>query len=113
MKNQLFKEKIPNETLFNLIEQLAIKTDDYYIIDNNAYKKGIFNNSIIFFLEECKKYYYNSKKIYIERKMNYNCFITIIRQICKYNGIKYISKIKYDQSKYEIVYHIYYLKEGC
>ena len=108
MNSQIFKNKIPNELLVTLIENNAIKTDTYYVINNNAYKKGVFNETIPKFLEECKPYYHISKRKYLERKMNYNSFITILRQICNFNNITYTSQIKYDKSEYNIIYYIYY-----
>jgi hypothetical protein len=44
----------------------------------------------------------------LERKMNYNSFVTILRQICNFNKIIYTSQIKYDKSKYDIIYHIFF-----
>jgi len=107
MSNQLFKEKVPNEILINLFKIIGTRYENYYIIDNNSYKKGVFNGYINIFLNECKDYYHNSKKKYVERKMNYNYFITIVRQICKFNEINFTSNIKYDKSNYELIYHIY------
>ena len=43
MSSQIFKNNIPNELLFALINDIAIKTEKCYVINNNAYKKGIFN----------------------------------------------------------------------
>jgi hypothetical protein len=109
MASQIFKNKINNDSLFELFDQLSIKTDKYYIIDNISYKKGIFTESITKFLEDCKPYYHTSKrKTYLERNLTYNSFITIIRQICKFNKITYTSHIKYDKSKYDIIYHVYF-----
>ena len=108
MSSQIFKNKIPNELLFALIEENAIKNDKCYVINNNSYKKGMFNESIPKFLEECKPYYHISKLKYLERKINYNFFITILRQICNFNKITYTSQIKYDKSQYDIIYYIYY-----
>jgi hypothetical protein len=108
MSSQIFKNKIPNEELIHLLEEIAIKTDKCYIMNNIAYKKGIFNNAIPRFLEECKPYYHISKRIYLERKLNYNTFITILRQICNFNKITYTSQIKYDKSQYDIIYYIYF-----
>ena len=108
MNSQIFKNKIPNEIFFNLINDISIKTEKCYVINNNAYKKGIFNETIPKFLEECKPYYHISKRKYLERKINYNSFITILRQICNYNKITYTSQIKYDKSQYDIIYYIYY-----
>ena len=107
MTSQIFKTKIPTERLITLLTDIAVKTDKCYIINNNSYKKGIFNETISHFLEECKPYYYVSKRKYLERKLNYNAFITILRQICNFNKITYTSQIKYDKSNYDIIYYIY------
>lgn len=108
MASQLFKTKIPNKLLIDLLDDIAIKSEKCYVLNNNSFKKGVFNNSITKFIEDCKPYYYKSKHKYLDRKINYNSFITIIRQICKYNKITYISQIKYDRSNYDIVYYIYF-----
>ena len=109
MSSQIFKKNINNDIFFKLLDHISIKTDKYYIVDNISYKKGIFTNSIPNFLEECKSYYYLSKrKTYLERNLTYNSFITVIRQICNFNNITYTSQIKYDKSKYDIVYHIHF-----
>jgi hypothetical protein len=108
MSSQIFKNPIPNELLIKLLDEIAIKNDKCYIVNNNVYKKGIFNETIINFINECKPYYHLSKHKYLERKINYNSFVTIIRQICNFNKITYTSQIKYDKSTYDIVYYIYY-----
>jgi hypothetical protein len=108
MSSQIFKNTVPTELFKALIENNAIKTEAYYIINNNAYKKGIFNETIPEFIKVCKPYYHISKRKYLERKMNYNSFITILRQICNFNKITYTSQIKYDKSKYDIIYHIFF-----
>ena len=106
MSTQIFKKDICNEMLFNLLDNICIKNDKHYILNNESFKKGVFNASIQKFLEECKPYYHNSKKKYLE-KITYNSFITVIRQICNYNKLKYTSQIKYINSSYNIVYIIY------
>jgi hypothetical protein len=108
MNSQIFKNNVPNDILFKILEDIAVKTDKYYIINNNSYKKGIFNETIPAFLEECKSYYHISKRKYLERKSTYNSFITVLRQICNYNKITYTSQIKYDRSKYDIIYNVYF-----
>ena len=108
MTSQIFKTKIPTEKLITLLTDISVKTDKCYIINNNSYKKGIFNETISHFLEECKPYYHVSKRKYLERKLNYNAFITILRQICNFNKITYTSQIKYDKSNYDIIYYIYF-----
>jgi hypothetical protein len=107
MSTQIFKKDICNEMLFNLLDNICIKNDKHYILNNESFKKGVFNESIQKFLEDCKPYYHNSKKKYLEKKITYNSFITVIRQICNYNKLKYTSQIKYIKSSYNIVYIIY------
>jgi len=107
MSSQIFKNSIPNQILIKLLDDIAVTTDKCYILNNNSYKKGVFNNLIINFIEECKPYYHLSKRKYLEKKLTYNSFITIIRQICNFNRITYTSQIKYDKSTYDIMYYIY------
>ena len=108
MTSQIFKTQIPNQLLLNLLEENAVKSDKCYVVNNNVYKKGIFNESISKFITECRQYYFLSKRKYLDRKLTYNSFITILRQICNFNKITYTSKIKYDKSVYDIEYHILY-----
>jgi hypothetical protein len=49
-----------------------------------------------------------SKQKYLERKLAYNNFTTILRQICNFCAINYTSVIKYDKSTYNIIYYIYF-----
>ena len=107
-QSQIFKQKIPNELFVQFLESIAVKTDKSYVIDNNVYKKGVFNGAISGFFEECSPYYHLSKRKYLEKKSTYNSFITIIRQICKFNNLTYTSQIKYDKSNYDIVYTIFF-----
>ena len=39
--------------------------------------------------------------------MIYKNFVTLIRQICKYHHIAFTSVMKYNKSKYEIIYSIF------
>jgi len=107
---QIFKNSIPNTLLFELLNNLCLKTDKYYIFSKNSFKKGVFDESLPAFLEECSPYYQFSKQKYLERKLTYNSFTTILRQICNFNKIKYTSQIKYDKSVYDIVYYLYFVE---
>jgi hypothetical protein len=107
MSTQIFKKDIPNEIVFGLLENICMKNDKHYILNVDSFKKGVFNESIQKFFEDCKPYYHNSKKKYLEKKLTYNSFVTVVRQICNYNKLTYISQIKYTKSSYDIVYIIY------
>ena len=109
MTSQIFKNPISNQILIKLLDDIAVKSDKCYVLNNNSYKKGLFNDIIAKFINECKPYYHLSKRKYLERKLTYNSFITIIRQICNCNKITYTSQIKYDKSTYDIIYYIYFV----
>jgi len=108
MLSQIFKKEIPIQILYDVCEKICLKTIKYYVIDINAYKKILFYKYHTDFLANLHNYYHSSKKHYIEREFTYNSFTTIVRQICKSNMIQYTSKIKYNNSKYNIDYLIYF-----
>lgn len=107
MSKQIFKNNIPNETVFELLDAICLKNDKHYTLNIDSFKKGIFKEIIPKFLELCVPYYHISKRKYLERKLTYKSFTTVLRQICNANKITYTSQIKYDKSSYNIVYYIY------
>jgi len=108
MSSQIFRKPVPKEMLFELLEKICVKNDKYYLIDMNAYRKLVFYNYQTDFCDSLKEYYNLSKLFYIERKMVYNSFTNIVRQICKINNIMFTSQIKYNESKYNIDFFIYF-----
>lgn len=108
MTNQIFKREIPKSILYNLLEKICLKTDKYYYVDFNCYKKMLFLDLKTSFLEELNDYYHLSKKFYLERDFTYTSFINIIRQICKFGRYRFESEIKYSHSEYYINYLVYY-----
>ena len=107
MTKQIIKKDIPIDILIDLLEIIGIKQNNYYIINKISFKKAEYEKLLENFFESLKKYYFVSKHFYLDRKMTYSSFITIIRHICKNNNISYISKIIYNKSSYEINYFIY------
>lgn len=106
-KSQLFKSIVPIEPLYELLDKICIDDDKrFYILSKTSYKSGKFKNLIEPFCMKYIDYYHESKKKYVERKMDYNRFITIVRQICSSNNVFYEYKIVYNKSSYEIVYYI-------
>lgn len=108
MSSQIFKKCIPTDTLFALLESICFKNEKHYTINISAYKRGIFQETIPKFINECIPYYHLSKRKYLEKKLTYNSFTTILRQICNFNKITYTSQIVYDKSSYGIVYYVYH-----
>lgn len=107
MNSQIFKNQIPKEILFDLLDKICTKNDKCYILNKTSYKKAIYLQLLQSFYESILPAYYISKQFYITRKQNYSSFITIIRQICRLNYINYTSKIVYNKSTYDIAYFIY------
>lgn len=108
MSNQLFKSDIPPKLLFDLLEKVCLKTDKYYLIDNNAYKKMIFHGYEREFCDILKDFYHYGKQFYVTRQMTYKSFTNIVRQICKNASIMHTSQMKYNESKYNIIFYIYF-----
>lgn len=107
--SNIIKKNFNTNLLINLINKIS-KFDDtnkYFILNNESYKKGQINNLIEEFINDIKEYYIKSKKFYLDRTINYKRFLTIIRQLCKSQNIKFEIKINYIKSKYEIIYYIY------
>ena len=106
----MLKSNFDVNILYQFLDQVCPKhidiSNSYYIIDNTCFKKIEYHNILDKFLKQIEPYYLNSKKIYITRKIDYNKFLTIIRQICKFSNIYYYSKIYYNKSKYSIYYYI-------
>ena len=116
MKNQIFKNEVPSKILFDLLEKISMKTTKYYYIDYNSFKKFVYATDedaikgILesIFIEEIRPFYYESKQHYLNRKMTYNSFVNVVRQICKKSHIPFTSKIRYNKSSYNIDYYIFY-----
>lgn len=105
--SQIFKT-IPSITiLFNLLEQICIKDDKFYIVDRASYKLGIYNKEIENMYSILEPYYYNAKKFYITRKLDYKNFLTVIRQLCNANNIPFNYYTEFDKSTYNIIYKIF------
>ena len=96
MVSQIFKKNAPLNILYDLLDLIALKKENYYTIDMNSYKKMMYNNYHIDFCNELKEYYHKGKLFYLEREMTYNTFTTIIRQVCKHEAIMFTSKINYN-----------------
>jgi hypothetical protein len=110
MSKQIFKTCIPQEIMYNLLEQICIKTETHYIVNHNSYKKMKFHQLHEPFLNTIVEYYHYSKKFYVEREFTYNSFTNIIRQICRVHNITFTSDIKYNGSRYHINYFVYLQK---
>ena len=42
MSSQIFKQPVPIDHLYKLLDQICLKTNKYYVIDMNAFRKMQF-----------------------------------------------------------------------
>lgn len=115
-KSQIFCKNIPLDILYNLLDTVSKKIlqedisnciIEFYKIDKIIFKRLEFHGHIIDFIGKIRDYYYPNKQFYIEREITYNNFLTIVRQICKFNNIELKKEIIYEKDTYQIEYYIY------
>lgn len=106
MSSQVFKEIVPLETLFALLDKICNKGLDYYIIDENVYKLMMHNDYNIVFLAEILPYYRTSKQYFVTREFTYSSFANLVRQICNSNNYEIVGTKQYNHSTYSIRYII-------
>ena len=104
----LFRAHIPVDFLYDVLDKICVKKDKYYIIDFNAYRLLQFHDLYTPFAEQIIHAYKPSKQKYVTRTLTYNSFTTIVRHICRINGIPFETKFNYQHSLYNIDYYIYY-----
>ena len=106
--SQIFKSPFPQHLLFEFLEKFCLKTDRYYLFDQNAFKVMKAREYQVEFFTLLLPYYHLSKQFYITRECNYNSLTNILRQICKHTNTVFESTIKYSESMYGIDYHIFH-----
>ena len=83
MSHQIFKDDIPNDILYSLLNDIcSTKNEKYFLVDKIAFKKAQFNDRLQPFLDSLDKYYHESKILY-NKKINYTKFVTIIDEYIK------------------------------
>ena len=108
MSKQIFRNEVPESILFELLDKICLKTEKYYLVDPNAYRKLIYYGLHEKLANDLLEYYHVSKQFYVQRNMTYNSFTNIVRQVCKSAKIMFTSQIKYNESKYSIDYLVYF-----
>lgn len=89
-----------------MLDKVCDSENNNYIFNKNSYKKMHDLKLFEILIDDLKEYYHKSKLYYLTDCNKYNKFLTIIRQICKYNNIEYYIKITYERSKYSQTYYI-------
>ena len=103
----LFRQPVPTEWLFDLLDSVCDKKENsHYCFDTTAYQKMLYHKLDQNFMEKIQSCYHDYTQFYIQRKLTYKSFVTIIRQICKHHQINFYSKTKFYHSDYQMEYYI-------
>lgn len=105
-KKNIDHEKL-NEIFKNFLKNFCVNENNYYMINNEIFKKYKIKNKFDDFIKDLMDFYKNSKKYFLERDVTFNILTTILRHICKYLNIEYTKKIVYNKNNYTIQYYIY------
>lgn len=102
------KATIPNQLLFDLLEKVCVKYDTHYVFNYTSFRKVVFLNLFDDFAEAILPAYISSKQYYVTtRPVTYNLVVTIFRQICSLNDLKYEVKREFYHSESNNDYYIY------
>ena len=101
--SQLFKIPPSKILLYDFLNDSGHKEVKYYIFSKTYFKSSCLKNKIAPFVQKLRECYFPSKLFYIDRKLTYKSFATILRQICKVNKIPIHSDIKYNKSAYQSI----------
>ena len=70
MSHQIFKDDIPNDILYSLLNDIcSTKMKNIFLVDKIAFKKAQFNDRLQPFLDSLDKYYFEIFPFYITRKL--------------------------------------------
>lgn len=113
MSSNIFS-KTPNKNDFlQFLNNIAIsRTDSYFYITPDSYKKANMDNVLNNYIQTIIPFYSKSKLYFINRPFNYKRLCTVIRQLSNIFSFTYTSDIKYIHSTYIISYKIYTTTEG-
>ena len=111
MPSNSLKQSMDKDILFNFLNIICLVENNQYVVNYDSLKKAKFMGILDTFLNEIRPYYYLSKRSYLDEPMTYKRFLTIIRQICKYNNILYRSSLKYQYSEQRMEYYVYFSEQ--
>jgi hypothetical protein len=101
---QIFKTIPPLSILLLFFQQHAELNDNHYHFNKTLFKKALFNNAIAPFLLSLEPFYFSSKLFYLHRKIDFNKFISVLRQLSHSLNIPFHKKMSYSNSSYDILY---------
>ena len=106
--SQNIKPSLEKETITKIIKSITTYDEkkEIYIFSNVEYKRMCYHEQTKDILKTLRPHYYESKRFYLDRKLTFKSFSTILRQICKFVKIDISSRVVYTKSDYMIIYTI-------
>ena len=106
--SQNIKSSLKKETIIKIIKDITSYDENkkVYIFSNVEYKRMCYHDKANEIIQILRPHYYESKQFYLDRKLTFKSFFSLLRQICKFNGIYVTSRVVYNRSEYTIIYTI-------
>jgi hypothetical protein len=98
-------KQIPLHILYEFLEKVCLKYAHCYDFDYNAYRKMTFQQCHLAFIEQLKPYY---RVDITQTPVSFQSIVNMIRQICRFQKVKFLPIKTYHNSRYFVHYHIYY-----
>lgn len=103
---QLFKLKPPIDIFYKFLDLNFEYENNMYKVSGVFFNKCIYKNTLNDFCEKIAPFYHKSKERFANVNNDYNKFLTVIRHLSKLYDFVYKKNIKYNNSSYDIEYHI-------
>ena len=103
---QLFKLMPPIDIFYKFLDLNFEYENNMYKVTEMFFNKCIYKNILTDFCEKISPFYHNSKQKFANINNDYTKFSTVIRHLSKLYEFEYKKNIKYDNSSYDIEYHI-------
>jgi hypothetical protein len=106
MSEKIFKIPVTLDILYELLDKICLLKETYYTFDNNSFNKMMYLELYEPFMQSLKSYYFPSKYAYLEKEPSPLHLIVVIKQICKYHGLKVTSKFIQNNTIEQTMYNI-------
>ena len=103
---QLFKLIPPIDIFYKFLDLNFEYENNMYKITEMFFNKCIYKNTLNDFCEKISPFYHKSKQKFANINNVYTKFSIMIRHLSKLYEFEYKKNIKYDNSSYDIEYHI-------
>lgn len=100
--SQLFRSMVSREAWIHLLDRIARKEDNQWIVCQDVFRRGMYHGIIPTFVETelAPCYHAQHRQKYVEsRELTYSLFLTMMRQLCRMHGYSFTAQTVYDRSK--------------